>query len=490
MEYACPICGAGVSADASSCPSCGEDFATNGQNDYDDDGVAGLTDGQNDYEEVEEVPEVPEDELDADTPAMVDGTSELELDEEEIVVEETTEIEYLPVEDVEEADNESADVYGDEGTVEIDDDPDDLMVQDTLEEADGFVEDPEEEFCTVCDASLIPGDEVCGECGEPVPVPTVSKEEEADGCPSCGAKEFTAQKNDMVSCNNCGNIYLKDDQLDGPDTSWKWKFWGGLIMILVGDFGFAFVSYVHNVARWSPLGEMYLGYGRMDSMLGAVGVIIFIVGLFLFAWSFKRDREVDCPSCGIHIRESDLLPVPEEEEETKTDIRISDVMEEIEDIAECPQCGAPTSIFDIECSVCGVEFDTEGFDEEILDEDFSEIEVGEGEFIEEVTVEETVEVINGEFDEESLIMDSLELKEEELEEPVVEDPDAPDNLELLESMESDLDIDDASLGEGLDKNLGDVPKLATFECPECDSAIEPGSKECPVCGSYIDTGGE
>ena len=253
-------------------------------------------------------------------------------------------------------------------------------------------------FCNSCDAALNPDDEACGECGEPVP--EIPKEaEKSDGCPSCGSEEYTAQKSDMVSCNNCGNVYLKDDLLDGPDTSWKWKFWGGLILILVGDFGFAFVSYIHNVARWSPLGEMYLGYGRLDSMLGAVGVIIFIVGLFLFAWSFKRDREVDCPSCGVHIRESDLLPVPEEEE-PETEVRISDVMGEIEDVAECPQCSAPTSIFDIECSVCGVEFDTEGFDEEILDDEFSKIEAGEGEYAEEVVIEETEEVFEGEFDEE------------------------------------------------------------------------------------------
>lgn len=507
MEYACPVCGAGVSEDALNCPSCGEDFATNGNNiedvesevtdgqngyadddiavvadvldDHSDDDIADVADGQDEFVEVD--PEMVDEDFDAEVSAMDGELSDLEEGdmEEEVMVEESSEIEYLPEE---ETDDEPVEEY---------EDPDELGVPDDhdifADDVDDDVDDGQ--FCKTCDAALSQDAEVCEACGEAVS-PIEEEPEKSDGCPSCGCSEFTPQKGDMVSCNDCGNIYLIEDVIDGPDTSWKWKFWGGLILILIGDFGFAFISYVHNVARWSPLGDMYLGYGRVDSMLGAVGVTIFIVGLVLFAWSFKRDREVDCPSCGIHIKESELLPVPEEEE-PETEVRISDVMGEIEDVAECPNCSAPTSIFDIECSVCGVEFEAEGFDEEVLDDEFSEADPIDGEYIEEVTVEETEEVIEGEFNEEDqLIMDSLELKEEEPEVPVIEEPEfTPDNLDVLESMESELELDGDGLGGELDMDINKEPD-ALFECPECSSTIEPGSKECPVCGSYIDTGGD
>ncbi len=446
MEYACPVCGAGVSGDATECASCGESFATNGNT---GDSIEGSS----------------EDDFEADASAIDDELADLEDDSElseEIIVEETSEIEQLPVDDM----DDSLEIPEDDDQLPEDDT--ELSEDDTEFSEDDLGELPvdyiDEQVCNGCGASMGPDDKACEKCGEGI-------DESSEGCPSCGSMDHTSQQGDLVSCDNCGNVYVHEIKIDGPDTSWKWKFWLGLVFILVGDFGFALASYLHNVVQWSPLGEMYLGYGWMDSMLGGVGVVIFIVGLVLFGWSFKRDREVDCPSCGVHINESDLLPVPDEDEfEPEEEIRLSDVMGEIEDVAECPECGSPTTIFDIECSDCGALFDTEEFEEEIIDDEFI------GEETSEIIEEEVIEI--EELSEDQIIIDSLELKDVEPE-AEMEAPLNGKSLEVLEAMESELELEDE---DELNLDSG-------FECPECASIIDHGAKECPVCGNAI-AGGE
>ncbi len=474
MEYACPVCGAGVSGDATECASCGESFATNG---YTDEIVANgnIGDDTTDGIDTDSIEGASEEDSMAEISAIDDELAELEDDSEfseEVTVEETSELEILPADDIDDPDELSV---GDQDDLEIPED--DEIAPDDLGELP--VDYLDKNTCEGCGASLGSDDVACEKCGD-----AVGEVAEGDVCPSCGSKDYTLQKGDLVSCDNCGNVYIHENKIDGPDNSWKWKFWGGLILILVGDFGFALASYLHNALRWSPLGDMYLGYGWMDSMLGGLGVVIFIVGLVLFAWSFKRDREVDCPSCGVHIKESDLLPIPDEDEiEPEDEIKLSDVMGEIEDVAECPQCGAPSTIFDIECSDCGALFDTEEFDEDIIEDEFMEDEFTDDviseTIIEEEVVEEEIAEIE-ELTEEQMIIDSLELKDDSALEPETEIPLNGKSQEVLEEMESELELDEDGLDLGEDSG---------YECPECSSVIDKGAKECPVCGNSM-AGGE
>ena len=215
-------------------------------------------------------------------------------------------------------------------------------------------EKPESDMglCETCGTALS-DDGKCPECQPPEEGAKAS-----DGCPLCGSKSYTKESGDLVSCSGCGNVYVKKD-FEPEGQNWKWKFWIGLVFILVGNVGVALGSYIHNVFRWSPLGRMYLGYGWLDQMVGVVGIVIFILGLILFAWSFKREREVQCPSCKVIIRESqfDIYEPEEEEEELPKEVAVKSALDEIGEMVECPSCGASVSMFDTSCPSCGTLFE-------------------------------------------------------------------------------------------------------------------------------------
>lgn len=326
-----------------------------------------------------------------------------------------------------------------------------------------FAVDDVDQNQDVQDIQEVPPEEA-GESEEP-PEETndvTSPEDISETCPLCGGNRYSPESGDLVSCLDCGNVYTKQFPAGGTENSWKWKFWIGLVFILIGDFGFALASYLHNVYRWSPLGDLYLGYGWMDSLLGAVGVIIFIIGLILFAWSFKRERVVQCPNCKVHMLESDLLPPPEDEED---EVTLEGVIEDLEEeVLECPNCGASTGIFDKECPSCGVPFevveDVVEMDEhaEVFTED--DVQLSDGPVIEE-------SVVGEELIEEQVIMESLEYKEEQDE---IEDN---GTMALLDEMESELELDEDG----------------HTECPGCGTIIDGNDPECPICGEQINGGG-
>jgi len=383
-EFVCPMCGTGVSEDASECPGCGEPFSP-------------LSNG-----EIEPEPE------------FYDETA----------FEETEEVEMLaPGED-------------------------------------GLEVPVETEYCQDCESPLSE-DGSCPECSPP------EKEDEArDGCPICGSQNFTVESGDLVSCADCGNVYIRKE-FDGAEQSWKWKFWVGLVFIIIGDIGVALGSYVHNVFEWSPLGNMYLGYGWMDQLVGILGIVLFIVGLILFAWSFKRDREVQCPSCKVFVLENQLTEVEDEEEdEVPEELAVESALEEIVEAVECPSCGSEVSMFDTSCGNCGVLFEMEGdFDEEIIDSEEPMDEPPE--------LEEPGQLLSAsEIDEDEIIMESLELDGPE------ESVELNGNgLAVLDELESAFDM---SMEE----------EVEVSNCPSCGAMVGKGLDTCPGCGASIGEGGE
>lgn len=302
----------------------------------------------------------------------------------------------------------------------------------------------------------------CEECDSPLAkdgsCPTCSPMEMAadgsDGCPLCSSTEFSVESGDLVSCSGCGNVYVRAE-FEPPTQNWKWKFWIGLVFILVGNVGVALGSYVHNVARWSPLGNLYLGYGWIDQFVGVIGIVLFILGLILFAWSFKREREVQCPSCKVIVREGQLTEFePEEEEELPESVAVESALEEIGEMAECPSCGASVSMFDTSCSNCGEVFDIEMDLEKAAD----------------VTAEETGPtkyLSASELNEEEMVMDSLEL-----ETPQDEMELNGNGLAALNELESAFE---QSLAE----------KSGGMACPTCGATVGKGMKSCPGCGEAL-----
>lgn len=312
----------------------------------------------------------------------------------------------------------------------------------------------------------------CADCGSQLAsdgtCPSCSSSErrsEGDfGCPICGNTEYSIETGDIVSCVECGNVYVRDEFKPAPQ-SWKWKFWVGLVFVLFGNVVVALGSYIHNAARWSPLGAMYLGYGWMDQLVGAIGVIVFIIGLLLFAWSFKREREVECPLCHVTVRESELIVFEPEEEETMPEsAAVETALEEIGEMAECPSCGANVSMFDTSCFNCGTVFDLEIGDEPRADE------------IEETPAPGTAEPAEylpaSEIDQDEIIMDSLELEAPE------DDIQLNGNgFDALSELESSFEF------------ARDEKKMGT-SCPTCGATVGRGLDTCPGCGEPIPVKGK
>ena len=322
---------------------------------------------------------------------------------------------------------------------------------------DGGLEVPVE-YCSDCESQLAE-DGSCPEC-----LPPEVSDEATDGCPICGSGSFTVESGDLVSCGDCGNVYIRKEY-GGAEQSWKWKFWVGLVFIIIGDIGVALGSYVHNVLEWSPLGSMYLGYGFLDQLVGIVGIVLYVLALMLFAWSFKREREVQCPSCKVIVLENQLTEFEDDEEEIiPEELAVESALEEIDETVECPSCGSEVSMFDVSCGSCGVMFEIEGeFDEEsvepegLLDEPDEPAEIKHG----------------SELDEDEMVMESLELEGPEVSEEL-----NGDSLNALNELES-----------AIDASLDDDMEVST--CPSCGAMIGKGLDTCPGCGESIDSeGGE
>lgn len=472
------MCGSEVNENASECPSCGEQFAPLEENG------------------IEDVPEFIE----------------------ETTIEETDELEVLPPEDdmadlpPEEMEGETLAPDGEISGDELDVPPDEYEEETFEEEVIEDIKDcngcgeplpPEATECPGCGMEIeevIEDIKDCIGCGEPLP-PDVTEcpecgmeiKEEPEiqpsevGCPICGDEKYSVESGDLVSCDECGNVYIKKEYVAPPPQKWKWKFWVGLIFIIIGDLGVALGSYVHNVVfDVGTLGTLYLGYGWIDQMVGITGIVLFIVGLILFSWSFKRDREVECPSCKIVLTEGEFIPFDEEEdeEEIDEDEAIESAMEEIDEAGECPHCGATVSIYDEVCPNCEtpleIREDIEEIEEILEEEGLSEeIQTSEVAIPPETDVEKgPVEFVPAsELDETQMVLDSLELLEDisEEEEQPLEDENGMKALQELEA-EFELSSPDEAIGDE------EIP------CQECGMLIPKGSDPCPICGAAIEGG--
>lgn len=403
--FVCPMCGSVVEASASECQNCGEPFAPVDE---------ALVSAPAAEEEAE--PMAPEEEFAEEIPPEEGFAEEIPTDEE---------FGEIPPED-------DLDIPEDLGEGEIE-----------------VTEEIEEETS-----------EIDTETPEPEMV-------SSEGCPICGSKKFSVESGDLVSCDDCGNVYIKKEELLPPEHNWKLKFWVGLIFIIIGDIGVALGSYVHNVYRWSPLGDLYLGYGWLDQAVGIVGIVLFILGLILFAWSFKRDRTVTCPSCKVLIREIELLPF-KEEEVGEAEPEAEDIETTVEEIGECPHCGAQVSVYDTICPSCESPIESQ-METTVTEETYEEI------LPEEPEVEGGPEEVTdaSELSETEMIMESLEYLEEEVQAEEQEVPAANNNgLEALRELEEEF---------------GGTEEEIT--CPECGMLIEAEETNCPICGAKI-TGGE
>jgi RNA polymerase subunit RPABC4/transcription elongation factor Spt4 len=318
---------------------------------------------------------------------------------------------------------------------------------------------PDEELevptvCELCGKELPEGADKCPDCA--VAGEEEAKEERpvASSCPACGSKKYTAETGDLVKCEECGNTYVRSEP-EGFFKSWKWKFWVGLTFILVGDFGFALASYLHNVVKWTFLGDMYLGYGWLDSSLGVVGIVLFAVGILLFVWSFKREREVKCQSCGEYLLESELIPT-EEPTAAPTEEAVQEVLGEIEEL-NCPNCGVEITMFDEKCPSCGHVFTPAA---EPGEETFETVEPGEVPAQAEGTGQE------------ELILESIET----LSANGTPGPDRVSGVAVEKYIMDDLE------------KLESTSDVKGKECPECGIVVEKGSTECPVCGAKFEGG--
>jgi len=407
-DFVCPMCGGAVSASASECPGCGEPFSP--------------------IEMTEEPEYIEEPSSEAMVePEYIEEPSSEVMVEPEYIEEPSSEVMVEPE-------------YIEETVTEV---TEELQVADEMEDN---LSEPGK--CGECDSTL----SIDGTC--PTCSPIEMAADGSDGCPICGSKEFSVESGDLVSCSGCGNVYVRDE-FEPPSQNWKWKFWIGLFFILIGNVGVALGSYVHNVARWSPLGAMYLGYGWIDRFVGIVGIVLFILGLLLFAWSFKREREVQCPSCKVIVRESQLTEfIPEEEEELPESVAVESALEEIGEMAECPSCGASMSMFDTSCGNCGEVFDIEmDFEKDTRD---ATDETGPDRFL-----------TASEIDEDEMVMDSLEL-----EIPQDEMNLDGDGFNALNELESAFEL---SLAE----------KSTGVACPTCGATVGKGLDTCPGCGEPI-----
>jgi len=342
---------------------------------------------------------------------------------------------FSPIEDVVEPE------YTEETVVE---ETDEILIKDDAVPAEEEAGIP---ACETCGSDLARD----GKCPECQPVEKLSKT--SDGCPICHSKNYSKESGDLVSCTDCGNVYVMKD-FEPIGQNWKWKFWVGLIFILVGNVGIALGSYIHNVLQWP--GDIYLGYGMVDRFIGAVGIILFILGLMLFALSFKREREIQCPSCKVVIREShfEIYEPPEEEEVLPKEVAVKSALDEIGEMMECPSCGAEVSIFDAACGNCGAVFEME-------------MEASEMEPMAEEPVEPTEPgrlLSASELDEDEMIMESLELE--------TENHLDTNGLGALDELESAFQI---SMDEGRN-------------CPTCGARVGRGLDTCPGCGENLNGG--
>ncbi len=403
------MCGGTVSASATECPSCGESFAptTNGSTE----------------------PIAPTAESSGEPLAPIaDGSGE-------------------PLGPLDEEGEPPAPESGEDEPVE------ETVTEVTEEYEVPEAQPPEPGRCKECDGILAP-DGTCPTCSGEAPKDT------SKGCPVCGKSEYTVESGNLVSCIECGNVYVRP-QYEEKAQSWKWKFWVGLVFILFGNVGVALGSYVHNVVQWSPLGALYLGYGWIDQFVGILGIVIFILGLILFAWSFKRDREVTCPSCKVTVKESDLtIYIPEETEEVPESAAIESALEEIGEMAECPTCGQAVSIYDTTCPNCGEVFDLKIQDSETPEQPPETPEQPPEE------PSEPGRLLNAsEIDHDEIIMDSLELE-------TPENGLDGDSLKALSELESDFDT-------AVEKGQGGVT------CSTCGARVGQGIDTCPGCGAAI-----
>jgi rubrerythrin len=308
--------------------------------------------------------------------------------------------------------------------------------------------------CESCGKDLPHGTAECPDCkdgSEPAP-----DKDEHVCCPVCGSLRYTVETGDLVKCDECGNAYvLPKPEPEGFFKSWKWKFWIGLTFILVGDFGFALASYIHNVLRWTFLGDMYLGYGWIDSLLGALGIVLFAVGIVLFAWSFKREREVKCGSCGVYILEKELIPTDEPRTAPSED-SVKDVLTEIEGDITCPSCGKAVALFDENCPSCG-------------------------HILVELKMSESFETVR----------DSSTTQEVPVANDEISNGDGRELYESIESLENvgtngNNGTNDASIENYIMEDLEKLEakqEVPGKECPSCGIVADPNSTECPVCGT-------
>jgi ribosomal protein L40E len=108
---------------------------------------------------------------------------------------------------------------------------------------------------------------VCPMCGTNVP-------EDAEECPKC-EEPFTPEAVEKK--------VKKEFEIN------KWRFWAGVILVLIGGPGIALGSYLHDVLR-IRIGEYdaFDTFGWVNSLVSVVGIIILVVGIILLILSLPK----------------------------------------------------------------------------------------------------------------------------------------------------------------------------------------------------------
>jgi len=164
-------------------------------------------------------------------------------------------------------------------------------------------------FCPVCDAQIPIDAEKCPLCSaifktHIMEEPSTSHREEKTTafCPICDAQISLGTE----KCPNCGLDFktatmeevVKKQQppiAEEPKPVDKFKnlrrdkilFYLGIILMLVGGYGLAFGSWLHDVLRVPIMGDSYDAFGWINVYFTIAGVIVLFIGMAFLLLSLR-----------------------------------------------------------------------------------------------------------------------------------------------------------------------------------------------------------